>query len=392
MAQTTVLNLSAEFDEFEPKYEDLPAAIIPVSSVKRKEPAPDEEDEPPTAEDDRRPSKKMRNDEEVLPADFNKVDIVNGSTRDDPVVSIALEPETTPSTFVTLPGVFQFERLPPEVRSMIYRLLFVKENTAVRPLSHESRFFELPGTAEPPHLGGGIALLRTNRRINAEASETLYSQNKFILYSEDYGANTLTFLQAIGKRNLDAIRNVELDWQYGIRYASETSEANKLFEMISDETNPHRVGLAKMLHDLSRDSILKFAAGVGLFAGSPRLEHLTIVCPGTDNPGHPDNNCVEYRDCPGCHQEMPKAMVRVQGLKSLTVGDADWYNELEALGNLMHVEVINVTQVDCIDMSPESVDELKKQGWSFSVVWRDPQGEDFKRVVSKRLIDAKSHQ
>ncbi|KAI9840635.1 MAG: hypothetical protein M1837_001404 [Sclerophora amabilis] len=282
---------------------------------------------------------------------------------------------------------FRFEGLPPEVRMMIYKCLFVKEDD-IRPLSHEDRYMEEPGSAQPPNLSSALSFLRTSRRINAEASAVLYGQNRFLIYGDDYGEVMLLFLQTIGKQNRHAIRNVELDWQHGIRKAHKSNKANELFAMAGDGTNPMSKDIAKMLHSIARATVLKFVDSLEEFVGSPSLEHLTLICPGTDNPGHPDNNCVENHGCPGCHQELPKVMCRIKNLKSLTVGDADWHRELEALAKLMGVqEELHVTQLDCIELPPESIVELENQGWSFTISWRDPnpESEDFRRVASKNL-------
>jgi hypothetical protein len=69
----------------------------------------------------------------------------------------------------------------------------------------------------------------------------------------------------------------------------------------------------------------------------------------------------------------------------LTVGDTDWHNELEILAAAMGTEVLSVTQVDCIELPEESALDLEQQGWSVKVTWRVPDGNHFRRVVTKRL-------
>ena len=76
---------------------------------------------------------------------------------------------------------------------------------------------------------------------------------------------------------------------------------------------------------------------------------------------------------------------RIKGLKSLTLGDTDWLNELEAMALEMGVLELNVTQLDCIELPPEIMAELDQQGWKISVTWRDPDGDDFRRIATKRL-------
>ncbi|KAI9677047.1 MAG: hypothetical protein M1817_006886 [Caeruleum heppii] len=277
-----------------------------------------------------------------------------------------------------------FEDLPPEVRSMIYDQLFVKPYP-VRPLCSDTRYFELPGTTRAPGLGSTVAFLRVNRAISREACETLYRRNDFVLYNLDFGDSALAFVKNIGKRNRQTIRSITFDWQHGFVKINQVSKASDLFAMVSDKTNPLRNDLAKMLHDVGRNAINKFCTTLDYLSGSPNLEHLTLVCPGTDNPGHPDNHCVEYHGCSGCHYEVPKVLRRFKGLKSLTLGDTDWHNELEALAVEMGAEEINVTQLDCIDLPEENAAQLEKSGWKMSIVWRDPEGDDFKRVSSKDL-------
>lgn len=277
-----------------------------------------------------------------------------------------------------------FETLPPEIRSMIYGFLLIKDY-AIRPLCHEDRYMEPPGTGRPPGLQDCISLLRVSRLVHAEASEVLYGQNTFLLYSLDFGDAPLAFLQKVGKRNRQAIRNLQFDWQHGINRIKQTSKAGELLAMISDVNNPLRKALAKMLHDVSRTAIDKFAATLELLVGSPHLEHLTILCPGTDHPGHPDNRCLEYQGCSGCQYEVPRVLGRIKGLKSLTVGDTDWRNELEAMALEMGVQELHVTQIAYIDLPPETVAELDREGWKISITWRDPDGDEFRRVSTKRL-------
>lgn len=282
------------------------------------------------------------------------------------------------------PSGVTFERLPPEIRSIIYGYLLAKDY-AIRPLCHEDRYTEPPGTGRPPGLQDCISLLRVSRLIHAEASDVLYGQNTFLLYALDFGDAILAFLQKVGKRNRQAIRNLQIDWQYGINKIKETNRASELCAMISDINNPFRKALAKMLHDVGRNAIDKFVATLELMVGSPRLEHLTILCPGADNPGYPDNHYQEYHGCSGCYYEVPRVLGQIKGLKSLTVGDTDWRNELEAMALEMGVQELHVTQLAYNDLPPETVAELDRDGWKISITWRDPDGDDFRRVATKRL-------
>lgn len=279
---------------------------------------------------------------------------------------------------------FSFEKLPPEVRTMIYGHLFAKDYT-LRPLCREDRYFEERGTARQPGLDSAANLLRVSRLIYREASDVLYGQNDYLLYGVDFGDAVLAYLGTIGERNRRAIRNLQIDWQHGIVKINRASRAADLFSMVSDRNNPLRDHVRKMLHDVGRSTIKKFTGSLEMMTGSTRLEHLTIVCPGNENPGHPDNHCVEYHDCSGCHHEVPKVLVRMKGLKTLTVGDTDWHNELEVLAVAMEAEVLNVTQVDCIELPEETALDLEKQGWKVRTIWRVPDGEHFRRVVTKRL-------
>ncbi len=117
----------------------------------------------------------------------------------------------------------------------------------------------------------------------------------------------------------------------------------------------------------------------------PRLDRLTVLCPGADNPGHPDNHCVEFQGCLGCQHEVPRALARIKTVKVLTVGDTDRRNELEATAREMGVQELNVTQLDCIDLPRETLAELDRQGWTIVITWRDPHGEDFRRVATKHF-------
>ncbi|KAI9801954.1 MAG: hypothetical protein M1825_003009 [Sarcosagium campestre] len=285
----------------------------------------------------------------------------------------------------TAPARHSFNSLPPEVRSMIYHELYVQE-TPIRPLCHEDRYTEVTGTACPPCVGSGIALLRASRLIHAEASQVLYGKNTFLLYALDFGDQVLNFLRAIGKRNRMMIRNLQLDWQHGINKINQTSHASDLFSMVSDMNNPLRKDLAKMLHEIGRATIDKFVASLELMVGSPRLQNLTILCPGNESPSHPDSSCLEYRSCTGCHHEVPKVLLQIKDLKSLTIGDTDWRGELETLALEMRAAELSVTQLDCNELSDEENTELEKGGWTTSIPWRDPHSDEFRRMTTKKLI------
>ena len=279
---------------------------------------------------------------------------------------------------------FNFEKLPPEVRSIIYSHLLAKDHT-LRPLCREDRYFEEPGTARPLGLGDAVPLLQTSRLINAEASLTLYGKNTFLLYGLDFGDSALAFLKAIGKRNRRTIRSLQLDWQHGIIKINQASRATDLFAMVSDRKNPLREYVARMLHEVGRTTIDKFVATLSLMVDSPRLEHLAIICPGTDSPGHPDNHTADTRVCSGCRHEVQWVLRKIQGLKSLTVGDTDGHNELERLATEMGVQELNITQVDSVQLSAKSAASFEKDGWRLRVTWEDPDGNDIRRVATKRL-------
>lgn len=278
----------------------------------------------------------------------------------------------------------RFEDLPPETRSMVYEQLLVRDD-AIRPLCHDDRHMEPPGTGRPPGLGNVISLLRVSRLVHAEAAEILYGRNAFLLYALDFGDAVLGFLRKIGRTNRRSIRRLELDWQHGITNANRASKANDLFAMVDDLNNPLRKDVARMLHDVNRNTIAKFVAALELLVGSPRLERLTILCPSSDNPGHPDNHCVEVQGCTGCQTEVPRALAKIEGVKCLTVGYTDRRNELEAVAREMGVRELNVVQIDCIELSQEALAELKQHGWTISISWRDSHGEDFRRVTTKHF-------
>ncbi|KAI9804260.1 MAG: hypothetical protein M1833_007067 [Piccolia ochrophora] len=283
------------------------------------------------------------------------------------------------------PSGLCFEKLPPEVRSMIYGHLFVRDD-ALRPLCREDRCMESRGTAHAPNVGQGIGLLRVNRQIHAEATEALYGKNGFLLYALDFGDGVLSFLKAIGAKNRRTIRNLQLDWQHGINKINQTSHAADLLTMVSDMDNPLRKDLAKMLHDVGRTTIDKIVNALDLMVGSSQLQHLTVLCPGNESPGHPDNHCGEYRRCSGCHHAVPGVLSKIKGLRSLTVGDTDWWDELKVLAIDMGAQVLNVTQMDCHELPSKTASRLEKEGWKVGITWRDPDGDEFRRVATHTLV------
>ncbi|KAI9811913.1 MAG: hypothetical protein M1826_003021 [Phylliscum demangeonii] len=289
-----------------------------------------------------------------------------------------------PAPATTAPARASLLGLPAEVRLMIYELLLVKDH-ALRPLCSEARYMETAASARPPGLGPVIALLRVCQRVHAEASHVLYARNTFLLYALDFGDAVLAFLERVGRRNRWAMRSLQLDWQHGIHQIYRTGRAQDLFAMVSDRNNPLRKDLAKMLHDLGRTAVAKFVAAVNLLVDSPGLEHLVLGCPGPENPGHADCQCVEYPGCAGCHRQLPAVLRRIRGLTSLTVGDTDWHQELEAVALEIGVRELNITQVDCTRLPLETVAALEQRGWTIAVTWQDPDGDDFRRLLTKRF-------
>ncbi|KAI9841846.1 MAG: hypothetical protein M1838_003364 [Thelocarpon superellum] len=213
----------------------------------------------------------------------------------------------------------------------------------------------------------------------------MYGRNEFLLYGLDFGEAVLRFLATIGPSARHAIRRLQIDWQHGIIKINQASKAADLFAMVSDRKNPLREYVARMLHDVGRSTIRTFVASLDLMVGSPCLEHLAIVCPGNDSPGEHHNPFSEHDICSGCPHEVPRVLRRLQGLKSLTVGDTDWHLELEALANEMGVQELNVTQLDCVYMSDETTRQFASRGWRLKVPWSDPHGDHFRRVATKRL-------
>ena len=277
-----------------------------------------------------------------------------------------------------------FEDLPPETRLTVYEYLLVLGHP-IRPLCHEDRDMEPPGTGRPPALADIIPLLTVSRLVHAEAAQVLYARNAFILYAPDYGDAMVGFLRQIGGTNRRSIRRLELDWKYGIVKTDQVSKVHDLFAMADDLTNPLRKEIAKMLHDVSRAIMAKTVAALDLVVANPRLEHLTLLLPGSDTPGHPDRHATELQVCCSCHLEVPRALAEIRNVAVLTMGDMDYSVDLENIVRGMGVQQLNVTQVDCIEMSPEQSAELVRQGWSMSVTWRDPDGEDFRRMLTKHF-------
>ena len=291
------------------------------------------------------------------------------------VVVVDVEPASSP-----------FERLPREVRTLVYRHLLLRPGP-LRPLSHEDRYLEAPGTARPPGLAEAVPLLRTCRRVYAEAAEVLYGQNDFVLYALDYGDAALAFLHQIGSRNRRAIRSLELDWQHGIHRIDRTSKANELFAMMADLNHPLRTDLTKMLRDLGRTTVGKFVTTLELMLDSPSLERLTLLWP---EPSHSDGPpCLAGPEGSQRHQEIRRVLSRFRRLKTLTVGYTDARHEFEATARLMGVRELNVTELDLADFPTETVDHLPSDGWTIvTIAGQDPDADECRRIFTKRFVDA----
>lgn len=94
-------------------------------------------------------------------------------------------------------------RFPAEIRQTIYQLLLVlifdTDSDCFAPLAYE-RDWKRQGSMHP-------AILRTCRKINAEASATLYGKNRFTFHGS---SGFLQFVNSIGEVNASLVRDVQL--------------------------------------------------------------------------------------------------------------------------------------------------------------------------------------
>ena len=308
----------------------------------------------------------------------------------DPAVSSALECKSSTafhSTWPTQPAPScSFLNLPAEIRQQIYHLLFVI-SSAIRPVSQDPRYYEDRVSICGRSLGPCIQFLRTNSSIHQEASSVLYGQNRFVVYGLDNGTVAFNFLESIGERNRRAIRSLELDWQHGYSTKEKLQHLRDLFAKINDNTYPLREDLARAVHAITKERCQLYADSIGLFQQPPKgcLRHLTLNLPTQDSELHPQNFCHRV-NCSGCEKIVGETMRKVKGLDTLTMGESEWKSEVEVVARAMEAKVVNVTKIECLEMTEETKQELEQQGWKSSVIWRSEDDEDEYRSMLTKVL------
>ncbi|KAI9853414.1 MAG: hypothetical protein M1824_001281 [Vezdaea acicularis] len=277
---------------------------------------------------------------------------------------------------------FSFERLPPEVRRMIYSLLFVRDE--IRPICLQARYWEEQKNIHPHNLGPFIPFLRTSHLINQEASAALYGENNFILYGEDIGQDIIDWVHKIGPCNRNAIRNIEMDWCHG--YEKHLKKAQELYEVIHDTSQPAslRDDLSVCAHDKIADGCQKIADAVVMFQSNQSLNNLQLIFPNQGNPSHPENFC-SLMGCPGCHLKVKEVLIGVRCGGELTMGETDAKQAVVTTASYMGARSVRVTNTECIELSSEEEEDLKREGWSISVPWRQKDSDVYRKILRKVL-------
>lgn len=104
-------------------------------------------------------------------------------------------------------GEFRFLDLPPEIRTLIYKTLFVMPDSLY--LYHNGERME-PLTPCPTHW---LALLHANKQIHDEARSVLYGHNTFFLEApNDFHPYLSQFLERIGSVNAGHLRKLSVDF------------------------------------------------------------------------------------------------------------------------------------------------------------------------------------
>lgn len=139
-------------------------------------------------------------------------------------------------------------RLCPEIRLIVYTHLFRQPDNEILALSREPEHDYSNGPpsdwiadsrqeglvyntdaarAEPTNAG----FLRTCRTINNEATPIFYGQNRIKVYAEDNN-DIFYWLLDIGEHNRRAIRDIDIDFAYGVCIASGRGNIHGLMETI----------------------------------------------------------------------------------------------------------------------------------------------------------------
>ena len=122
-----------------------------------------------------------------------------------------------------------FMSLPPEVRNIIYRCLFVR-SYPIRPVSQELRMHRMGKGGQKMKkwrkeeeiraapMSTSINFLQTSKQIALEGASFVYgAPNEFLLYTDGHHPEAMyNWLVEIRQRNRESIRTLSIDWSNGV--------------------------------------------------------------------------------------------------------------------------------------------------------------------------------
>lgn len=323
-----------------------------------------------------------------------------------------------------------FLNLQPEIRTQIYKLLFI-EPSAVRglcqepnPSGVEPRFHNFCQRYNPKavkaklndfepqnsRLRRGLGLVRACKTIAREATDVLYSSNCFWLYDYD-NCKILDWLKEIGRDNRRCLSYLQNDYAYGRIYESprmkcdsSTDETNRSW---TDLDQPSRVGrnafharrvprersaadtksddLKTVVHQSPQKRTLRTVAEIKsviqYLRHNPRLHRLELMLPDRSW-GSLEYKVLDEAGIMRSQRRMHTELFHLRcnfrellgdlvGIKTLAVGPIIDLDELESIAR--SIGVTNLMTFGKLKTKPP-IDLAQVKGWQISISDRSFKG------------------
>ncbi|KAF2091722.1 hypothetical protein K490DRAFT_61151 [Saccharata proteae CBS 121410] len=220
-----------------------------------------------------------------------------------------------------------------------------------------------------------VALLQTCQLINREATGIFYSANQIVLYDED-NIEIFFWLLDIGSSDRSAIRDLSIDWAYGVEVSAGMLHVRSLLKEIislqdseSADVERQRVQLIGAVRCLELKQVKLIVRTLNLLVSSQKLESLAVTLPGVDagDMFDIDNDNVFFAEelfsnsTRNVHACVPALLEKFVGLRKLTIGYTKDLDLAQKVANSVGAEEL------VVQLAPESrwygVDDLDRAAW-----------------------------
>ncbi|MCJ1359573.1 MAG: hypothetical protein MMC33_009575 [Icmadophila ericetorum] len=288
--------------------------------------------------------------------------------------------------------VLHFLDLPSELRVSIYRSVFTSFNGEIFGLSRASSVGSYDDNQASTEsliynnndqdraISTSASFLRTCRIINTEATPIFYAQNKIVLHAEDNNDIFYWFLD-IGEENRRRIRDLDINWAYGVSVDSAQRHVHSLIDRIveiqdlADEAIEKQcVQLIRAVQKLETKTVRLIRRTLQLLAVNQELNSLAVYLPGIDAGDIwdlPNDNLffaeeIFSNSTASVYACIPEALRKIMGIKKLTIGytrDFELAEEVAQCVGAQEVVVRVRPEGTWVGLSCEEQGQWLSKGW-----------------------------